>query len=84
MTILEAFSYSSVIATDVGGCSDIILDGYNGFIVPPLDVNSLANALSQFAYSSKSFSQLSRAALLTYERLFSFSTWQSKVLKLLN
>ena len=55
MTILEAFSYSlPVIATDVGGCSDIILDGYNGFIVPPLDVNSLANALSQFAILQKS------------------------------
>jgi glycosyltransferase involved in cell wall biosynthesis len=37
-----------VIATDVGGLSEVILDGKTGFIVPPNDASRLAAAITMF------------------------------------
>jgi glycosyltransferase involved in cell wall biosynthesis len=44
--IKEALSFSKpVVATTVGGTSDIITDGYNGLLVPPNDSKSLADSV---------------------------------------
>ena len=37
----------SVVATDVGGNSELIVDGQSGFLVPPGDTEELARALSK-------------------------------------
>lgn len=42
----EAMSIGrAVITTDVPGCRDTVVDGVNGFIVPPMDVISLVNKM---------------------------------------
>lgn len=47
-TILEAMAAGlAVIATDVGGCSELALDGETGRIVPPADPESLSRAMLQ-------------------------------------
>ncbi len=38
----------SVIATDVGGLAEVIIDGETGFMVPPDDPAALANAIVEF------------------------------------
>ena len=38
----------SVIATDVGGLSEVVIDGVTGFIVPPNDPSALADAVVEF------------------------------------
>jgi glycosyltransferase involved in cell wall biosynthesis len=38
----------AVITTDVPGCRDAVIDGYNGFVVPPGDVTALAGAMRHF------------------------------------
>ena len=44
--LTNALSLSKpVIATDVGNFADIVDDGHTGLIIPPCDVNSLANAM---------------------------------------
>lgn len=45
-TILEAMSMGRpVITTDVPGCRETVVEGYNGFLVPPRDPQSLAEAM---------------------------------------
>jgi len=36
-----------VVATNVGGTSDLVVDGENGFMVPPKDAEQLASALKK-------------------------------------
>jgi glycosyltransferase involved in cell wall biosynthesis len=36
-----------VIATDITGCRDVVLDGVNGLLVPPQDTGALADALGR-------------------------------------
>jgi len=48
-----------VIATDVGGLAEVVLDGKTGSIVPPGDPESLANAVVQF-YRKKAEPRLAR------------------------
>ena len=44
-----AYSFGlSVVATDVGGLPEVVLDGETGFVVPPKDVKALADAVVRF------------------------------------
>ncbi|BCD67753.1 glycosyltransferase family 4 protein [Nitratiruptor sp. YY09-18] len=45
-TLLEAASLAKpLIATDTVGCRDVVKDGYNGFLVPIKDIESLTNKI---------------------------------------
>ena len=47
--VLEAMAIGRpIITTDAPGCRESIIDSYNGFIVPPMDSLSLANAIEKF------------------------------------
>ena len=49
-TLLEAAACGrSIVATDVAGCREIVRDGENGFLVPPRQPRSLANAILRLA-----------------------------------
>lgn len=37
-----------VITTDVPGCRETVIDGYNGYLIPPRDVNALIIAMQKF------------------------------------
>lgn len=48
-TILEALAIGRpIITTDVPGCRELVIDGVNGFIVPPRDPDALAAAITRF------------------------------------
>lgn len=48
IAILEAASHGlPAVVTNVGGCSEVIEDNQNGFVVPPKDSQELANAMSK-------------------------------------
>ncbi|MDX7998849.1 glycosyltransferase family 4 protein [Xenorhabdus sp. Reich] len=38
----------AILTTDVPGCRDTVIDGYNGFLVPPYNSKALANKMIQF------------------------------------
>lgn len=45
-SILEALSSGRpIITTDAPGCRETVIDGLNGYLVPPRDANALANAM---------------------------------------
>lgn len=46
LVIIEAMAMGKpVVGTDVGGISEAIVDGTNGFLIPPEDVDALISAL---------------------------------------
>mgnify|MGYP000138531257 CR=1 FL=1 len=46
--ILEALTMSlPVVASDVGGIPEAVIDGHNGYLVPPGDIDQLADALDK-------------------------------------
>ncbi|MDG4592270.1 MAG: glycosyltransferase family 4 protein [Defluviicoccus sp.] len=48
-TVLEALAIGRpIITTDVPGCRELVIDGVNGFIVPPRDPDALAAAITRF------------------------------------
>jgi glycosyltransferase involved in cell wall biosynthesis len=49
-SLLDAMSFGlPVIASNVGGISEIVDDGINGILIPPNDPDSLVNALHRIA-----------------------------------
>jgi len=51
-TVLEAMSMGRpVVTTDVPGCRETVVDGENGFLVPPRDPRALADAMERFIAS---------------------------------
>ena len=37
-----------IIASDIPGCRETVREGENGYLVPPKDVNALANAMLRY------------------------------------
>lgn len=53
-TLLEAASCGRpIVTTNVAGCKDVVVDGMNGFIVPPKSPEALAAALSKLMLDEK-------------------------------
>ena len=48
MSVLEAFAAGvPVVSTPVGGLAEVVVDGVNGLVVPPGDVDALVDALAR-------------------------------------
>jgi lipopolysaccharide/colanic/teichoic acid biosynthesis glycosyltransferase/glycosyltransferase involved in cell wall biosynthesis len=48
-TILEAMAIGrAIVTTDMPGCRETVIEGLNGFLVPPRDAEALANVLLRF------------------------------------
>ncbi len=68
-TLVEALAAGTpVIATDVGGVSEIVQDGVNGLLVPPGDVDALAAAIRRYFADDALRERLAAAAAQSVER----------------
>jgi glycosyltransferase involved in cell wall biosynthesis len=48
-TVLEAMAVGrAIVTTDAPGCRETVVEGENGFLVPPRDVGALADAMRRF------------------------------------
>jgi glycosyltransferase involved in cell wall biosynthesis len=71
-TILEAMATAlPVIATRVGGNAELVDDGRTGEVVPPDDVEALAQALVRMAVDPAHAAAMGRAGRTEVERRFS-------------
>jgi glycosyltransferase involved in cell wall biosynthesis len=69
---IEAMSQSkAVIASDIGGLKDIVLDGETGLLVPPNDSNKLAQAISHLLERPETASEMGERG---YERFMEHYT----------
>jgi glycosyltransferase involved in cell wall biosynthesis len=63
LTALEAVAAGKpVVATDVGGTAEVIIDGRTGLLVPPRDVGALARALVQLLSRPEERARMSHEA----------------------
>lgn len=70
--LLEAMaSGRPVVATDVPGCREAIIDGVNGLLVPPRDASALAAAIAALAQDRELRGRFGSAGRMLAERDFS-------------
>ncbi|OPZ58646.1 MAG: putative glycosyltransferase EpsD [Deltaproteobacteria bacterium ADurb.Bin510] len=68
MSVLEAMSYAiPVVATTVGGLPELIVDGVNGFLVEPGDVDALTARLAELTLDASLRQDMGRSARQTVE-----------------
>jgi glycosyltransferase involved in cell wall biosynthesis len=72
LAVLEAMAAGlPVVATDVGGMGEAVVDGVTGFLVSPDDVDALADALGQLVGDSELRTRMGAAGRARYEEHFS-------------
>lgn len=70
----EAMSFGlPIIATNVGGIPELVEDGENGLLVPPGDVDSLADAIDNLASDAELRERFGRRS---YEKSRKLNTWE--------
>jgi len=78
--VLESFSLGKpVIATNVHGTKEIVTNNYNGILVPPKNVNKLAEAIVKLYQDSELRERLGKDALRTYNEDFSYEKYKEKI-----
>jgi len=69
--ILEAMAAGKpIVATDVGGVSEAVIDGVNGYLVPPRDPTSLANAILKLINDSEKAKEMGKNSRRLAEEKF--------------
>lgn len=79
LSLLEAMSAQcAVIASNVGGMTNIILDDYNGLMVNAGDAEDLYRAIKSLLDTPTNIVRLSEKAYETASQAFSYEKWASK------
>lgn len=75
MAVLDAWAYGlPVITTPVGGIPDIVVDGKNGLLFNPGDINALAEKLDTLIKDTELRNKLSEEARLLADTTFNVAT----------
>ena len=83
VVLLEAMSYKKpVIASSVGGITDIVADKVNGLLVSPADPDALAQAIESMAKSRKMRRTLGDAARKTVDEKFNWDRIVRRLMEL--
>ena len=85
MTLIEAMAAARpVIATDVGGIAELVLDGETGWLVPPDDVRSLAGAFVELAADPARARTMGQAGRARFEDGFTVDAMVDRYANLLS
>lgn len=84
LSLLEAMSAGcAVVSSNVGGLSNIIIDGYNGLMINPVQ-SELEEALERLITSPELRQKLSDNAYQTVKEGFSYEKWRKRWLKVID
>jgi glycosyltransferase involved in cell wall biosynthesis len=72
-----------VITTDSPGCRETVIDGTNGFLVPPRDVSALAVAMTRFVENPHLVGKMGRASRQLAIERFDVRVVNAKVMRVL-
>lgn len=79
LSLLEAMSAQcAVICTDVGGMTNIVIDGYNGLMVPAGDADKLYAAIKKLMDGPEMRKRLAEVGYQTVRNGFSYERWAEK------
>lgn len=77
LSLLEAMSAQcAVVASDVGGMTNILLDGYNGYLVPAGNVDRLYDAIKNLINNPDIRSRIALNGYETTKCSFSYQKWE--------
>ncbi len=80
LTPIEAFSQGKpVIGTNIDGTSEIVSDGENGYLVPPANIDALAESIEHMCEIDRH--PLEECALQTYKNKYSYDVFSQKYVK---
>lgn len=83
LSVAEAMGAGkAVVASNVGGITNMIIDGYNGLLINP-DADSLTEALIRLIDDKSLRHTLGTAAYETASRAFSYERWEASWIKIL-
>ena len=75
LVILEAMSQGvPVVATDVGGIPDAVIDGETGFLIAPRDAGAVTNAVARILGAPLLAQRMRQAALARFEQRFTMQS----------
>lgn len=81
--LLEAMSIGlPVVATKVGGNIEVVNDNVNGYLIPPMDYNSMINAILKIKNDKELHMKFSRESINIIEKKFSQKIIYNKIDKL--
>lgn len=79
LSLLEAMAAGNVvICTCVGGMTNIILDGFNGFFVKPNTPQEIVQIIEKLLLSPALRNRMSQQAQLSVKDSFSYVLWREK------
>jgi glycosyltransferase involved in cell wall biosynthesis len=83
-TLLEAMSVGApIVATDIAGTSEAVVDGVDALVVPPGEVDALADAVQRIVLDTELAGRLGRSALERVRERFATSRMVSDLEELL-
>jgi len=71
-----------VIGTEVGGIPDQIIDGYNGFLVPPRDPEAIARKIIELLENPEKTKEMGKKARQLVEEKFDIEIRVKKLVRL--
>lgn len=84
LVLLEAMQHSlPIVATDVGGINDIVVDGVNGLIVPPRNSKALASAIRVLLADSEMRVRFGQAGFELFSNKFTQEHFEIKMCDIL-
>ena len=84
LSLLEAMSAQcAVVASDVGGITNVVIDGFNGFMVPSGSSTSLYEALKRLIDHPEEIKRLSDNAYNVVKESFSYEKWKSEWIRII-
>jgi glycosyltransferase involved in cell wall biosynthesis len=80
IAVVEAMAYSlPCVVANIGGLPESVEHGFNGYIVPPYDIDEMSKAIISIITNPRLCIELGENSLQVYKKKFSFEIWKAKM-----
>lgn len=79
-SVMEAMAMARpIITTDVPGCRETVIDGENGFLIPPMNIEALAEKLEWFVLNQGKIEQMGEKSYQICKQKFEISVINNRM-----